>query len=66
MVLESTDPDGDGPYLIVGKARHHWFEGRNTATGGAVEAKWTLVDDTYVGTWLEDGYDYLFSFQIGS
>jgi hypothetical protein len=66
MVLEILG--GEGPYLIVGKARKHWFEGPNSAVGrrNQVDAKWTEVCGTYVGIWIEENWKYLFSFELGS
>lgn len=66
MVLEIL-AGGDGPYLIVGKSRKHFFEGTNSASGmhNPVNAKWAAVGESYVGIWTETGYDYLFSFDLG-
>ena len=62
MVLDIKG--GCGPYLIVGKANQHWFEGRNSSRKSAaeVDAKWAKVGDRYIGRWDEDGYEFLFSF----
>ena len=53
-------------YLIAGKPLKHWFEGENAALAGynQVDAKWALIGETYVGTWIEEGNKYLFSFEI--
>lgn len=66
MVLEI--PGGDGPYLIVGKASEHWFGGMNSDLKGwkEVDAKWTRLDGTFVGTWIEDNCQFLFSFKLGN
>ncbi len=66
MVLDIQDPNGAGPYLIVGKHRNHFFEGTNSAHGAVqnVKAKWAELDGTYVGLWVENGYEYLFSFHL--
>ncbi|MBI3407006.1 MAG: hypothetical protein HY040_01445 [Planctomycetes bacterium] len=62
MVLEIAG--GAGPYLIVGKAHKHWFEGINSAHSNAsVRAKWADLGGTCVGIWIEDGSEYLFSFE---
>jgi hypothetical protein len=60
-------PGGYGPYLLIGKAHRHWFEAENTAHDRQydVTAKWAEIDGTYVGTWIEDGWEYLFSFELG-
>ena len=59
---------GEGPYHIVGKAHEHWFEGTNSDPNkrNQVDAKWALVGPNYVGMWIEEGYDFLFSFYLGS
>jgi hypothetical protein len=63
MILSVTG--GSFPYLIVGKPRKHSFEGSNTAPGGSnVCAKWVELDAIYVGTWVEEGDKYLFSFEV--
>ena len=66
MVLDI--PGGDGPYLIAGKARKHWFEGMNSHSGRRydVDAKWADLGGTYVGKWIEYGNEYLFSFDLGA
>jgi hypothetical protein len=69
MVLGIQDPNGADPYLIVGKRRKHFFEGTNTAHKAVVQnvkAKWAELDGIYVGLWVENGYDYLFSFYLPS
>jgi hypothetical protein len=66
MVLEI--PGGDGPYLLVGEASQHWFEGQNSAHDRQydVTASWANVGERYVGIWVEDGWEYLFSFRLGT
>ena len=67
MILTIPDPDGYGPYMIVGAARNHFFQGSNCAIGRRYEvaAKWADIAGTYVGLWVEDGCDFLFSFHLG-
>lgn len=66
MVLDI--PGGNGPYLIAGVSRNHWFEGKNGAYGRQheVDAKWADIGGVYVGIWIEGGYEYLFSFVLDS
>jgi hypothetical protein len=61
-------PGGYGPYLIVGKACENWFEGNNSVREREYEtgAKWAFLGKTYVGLWIEDGSEYLFSLQLGT
>jgi len=63
MVL---DIKGDnGPYLIEGNQREHWFEGMNTlTTGGRVEAHWAWLGEGFAGRWLENGKEYLLWFTL--
>jgi hypothetical protein len=65
MVLEIECP-GDRPYLIRGKACEGFYEGVHEGLAGdiPVHAKWTRLDDLWIGTWLEDGFDYLFTFRL--
>ena len=46
--------------------RKHFFEGANTAgrLEPKVRASWTDFSRMYVGYWIEDGKDYLFSFEL--
>jgi hypothetical protein len=55
-----------GPYSVHGRRRNHWFEGENTAPTrqNDVHAKWADVGGVFVGIWIEDGWEYLFSFRI--
>jgi hypothetical protein len=65
MVLEVECP-GDRPYLIRGKAHDGYYAGvhEGLPEDVPVSAKWTRLDDIWIGTWLEDGFDYLFTFRI--
>lgn len=63
MVLDI--PGGYGPYLIVGAAVSHHFEGTSSVRGRSnhVEARWADVGGgVYAGVWYEDGEAFLFSF----
>ncbi|GIW81589.1 MAG: hypothetical protein KatS3mg105_3396 [Gemmatales bacterium] len=64
MVLDI--PGGYGPYLIVGAAHGHRYEGVSSIRGKSnrVEARWADVGGMYVGVWHEDGEEYLFSFEL--
>ena len=68
MVLDIRAPDGDGPYLIVGKvpASKTYFAGINSAgtRRNDVTASWARVDGGFVGRWIEVRVEYLFSFSI--
>jgi hypothetical protein len=59
-------PGGDGPYLIEGKGKY-FFKGVNVdLNGGQVEAEWSQLSEVFVGMWIEDGFEYLFSFRLRS
>jgi hypothetical protein len=64
MVLEILG--GDGPYSIVGRARGHHFEGCSSIRGmtQSVHARWAEVGGRYVGIWVEEEFEYLFSFEL--
>jgi|HubBroStandDraft_6_1064221.scaffolds.fasta_scaffold1064953_2 hypothetical protein len=64
MILDI--PGADRPYLIVGKSHGHRFAGTSSVRGRSnrVEAKWADVGEMYVSVWLEDAYEYLFSFDL--
>ena len=69
MILEIplNSREGYGPYLIEGKKVEHHFEGQSSVPGRSklTEAKWADIGQyRYVGTWTEDGEEFLFSFQL--
>ena len=67
MILDISDERGPRQYLIVGKAIDGHFEGADGAgkRGDEVRARWASVGgDVFAGTWLEDGDQYLFSFDL--
>jgi hypothetical protein len=65
MVLEVECPD-DRPYSIRGTVNREYFVGKHQDRPDdvPVEAKWIRLDDIYVGTWIEEGTDYLFTFRL--
>src|SRR5438045_305625 len=64
MVLDI--PGGYGPYLIVGEAIGHHYEGTNTVRGPCtpVNARWADVGGMFVGVWFENAEEFLFSFEL--
>jgi hypothetical protein len=54
MVLE-IPWTGDEPYTVVGHRSGNWF-----LAAGSIVARWVSVDDAWIGTWVEDGTEYLF------
>jgi hypothetical protein len=73
MVLSITDPEGFRPYLLVGVMRRGktYYVGQDSARDRGnhyVQASWAeiddAIDDAFVGRWIEDGDDYLFSFKL--
>ena len=65
MVLD-IPRGGATPYLIVGQRTMTYYKGGNTQGSGfnAVQARWASVGDLYIGEWVEEGEDYLFSFPL--
>jgi hypothetical protein len=67
MVIDIQNPDDHiTDYLIIGKPTDYYFKGRNSATGDVpkVLAMWTKLGQSYVGEWIEDGEEFLFSFEL--
>lgn len=67
MVIDIQNPDDHiTDYLIVGKSRDYFLRGRNSAAGDVpkVLATWTYLNKSYIGEWIEDGVEYLFSFEL--
>ena len=66
MVLEIELP-GDDPYTVLGKPSGHYYIGHHVGAPDhtKVDAKWAGVGDrAYVGSWIEDGEDWLFRFRL--
>lgn len=62
--MRLTIEGGATPYLIKGKQWNNWYEGKNSAPGGAyVDAQWAQVKDRYLGFWMEDS-EFVFWFQL--
>jgi hypothetical protein len=58
-------PGGYGPYHIVGNAVGNHFEGTSDVEGWSehTTARWADVGDgLFVGVWVEDNEEFLFSF----
>jgi hypothetical protein len=66
MVIDMQDPGRVTKYLIVGKSVKYFFQGINTAGPQMpkVLAKWVQLGNIFVGHWLEEGQEYLFSFEL--
>ena len=65
MVLEITADQDFVPNTIMGRKCQEWFKGQNILSNESpVKAKWAFLGDIYVGTWIEDGTEYLFSFSL--
>ena len=68
MVLDIEGPDDDGPYLIIGRvfAGKTYFAGINSARNRRKEvaASWASVGTEFVGRWVEERIEYLFSFAV--
>ena len=58
--------DNDAPYTVVGKESRGFFLGKHEGQPGdvPVSAKWIRLDDSYIGTWLEQRVEYLFRFHL--
>ena len=66
MVIDIPDQPSSGPYLVCGKKVDHFFAGVDSLTHEEkvhVVARWALLGDVYVGIWIEEGTEYLFSFR---
>jgi len=53
-------------YTIVGHRRDGYFKGVHKGQPDDVKvfAAWARLRDEWVGRWIEDGVDYLFSFRL--
>ena len=68
MVLDIKDAGDGGPFLLVGKQPRgkSFFVAENSANGRVndVRASWAEISDGYAGRWIEEGYEYLFTFEL--
>lgn len=68
MTIEIQPQDGSAHYLVVGSKREFWWEGTNntrTKDRRNVLARWVKLGPRYVGTWVEDGDEFVFAFSLG-
>ena len=65
MMLE-IEYHGERPYNIRGNATGNFFSGRHEGIPGHIQvnAKWTRLDDIYIGTWVEEGREFVFKFRL--
>src|SRR5262245_46141738 len=59
-------PEGQ-PCLIEGTLADHVFAGRNSRRSEEplrIQARWTDIGDRFVGVWIEEGIEALFSFRL--
>jgi hypothetical protein len=66
IVIDIHDQPSSGPYLVCGKRAGHFFAGVDSLEHQEkvhVVARWALLGDVYVGIWIEEGTEFLFSFR---
>jgi hypothetical protein len=65
MVLDIANPPHSN-YLIKGILNSGFFNGNRIVrqNENPVAAKWILLGDIYIGTWIEEGIDYIFRFKL--
>lgn len=66
MVIDIPKSAKTKRFLVVGKRMDDYWTGGNEAqseTGIRVTATWSFLRDRFVGTWVEDDIDYLFTFR---
>jgi intein/homing endonuclease len=69
MVLSISRQPSPQPvtFFVRGKKVKHFFAGKDSLTheiSMKVIARWALIGDEYIGRWIEDGMEYLFSFRL--
>jgi hypothetical protein len=69
MVLSISRQPSPEPvtFLVHGKKVEHFFAGVDSLKNPIpvkVIARWALIGDEYIGRWIEDGVEYLFSFRL--
>jgi len=66
MVLDIPSTEEGGRYLVRGKAVTHFWAGVDEVQDDEpvdVVARWSQLGDVFVGIWIENGVEYLFSFR---
>lgn len=60
------DTHGDYHYLLRGFLDGHCYQATNADPDAQSQvcATWTRLPDIYVGVWIEDGDEYMFSFRL--
>ena len=61
MTLDITTEDGDR-YVIRGTASQESFAGKSS--DGEVVLEWGKVGQSFLGIWLEGGYEYFLRFRL--
>lgn len=59
--------DWNGPYLILGSLVGSFYAGQDELAHEYkvdVVARWAKLGDVFVGIWIEDGHEFLFSFRL--
>jgi len=67
MVIDIPSQPSSGPNLVRGKKADHFFAGVDSLEHEIqvnIVARWSLLGDVYVGIWVEEGVEYLFSFRV--
>lgn len=68
MILEIPEQKETALITIRGKRIEHYYAGRDEAPGGPdgweLIARWSKLGDIYVGIWIADGSESLFSFRL--
>ena len=68
MVIDIASPGpSERRYLVRGRRVNDFYAGRDEmdeAEPRDVVARWSQLGDVWVGWWLEDGVEFLFSFRL--
>lgn len=67
MVISIPPQSSSDPYFVRGQKQGYFFAGRDSLAHeleANVIARWALLGDVYVGIWIENGIEYLFSFSV--
>ena len=67
MVISIADQPSSPPFLVRGAKQLYFFAGVDSLEHEVsvnVVARWALLGDVYVGIWIENGAEYLFSFRL--
>jgi hypothetical protein len=65
MIIRIPYREEDEYYRMVGTLQEDgYYQGSCCLDGNDISARWVRLGDTFVGTWMENGTEWTFSFPV--